>query len=326
MSAGGAGMQRYPVIALSPLFIAFLLIAFAPLHVAAQVSGPVVHRETHRAAGSIEIDVDMVLVNVGVTDAQGHVIANLQRKNFRLYEDNVEQEILSFSREDVPESIGLLFDTSVSMFDKMDWARKAVAKFLEKSNPDDEFFLINFDNRPELQSPFTPNIALLQERTAALKPRGRTSLLDAIYAGVQMMKQARHERHILLVISDGGDNHSRHHLAQVRNLLRESDSQLYSLGIFDANDMKRTEEERNGPSLLAELGEMTGGRLYQAATLSDLVDLSGKIGVELRSQYILGFKPNVHDGSWHRLKVALTAPSDAPLLARARSGYFSPRD
>jgi Ca-activated chloride channel family protein len=319
-------MKRHPTTALIPFSIGFLIITFASLQASAQVSGPLVRHETHRAAGSIEIDVDMVLVNVGVTDSQGHVIANLKRKDFRLYEDNAEQEILSFSREDVPASIGLLFDTSVSMFDKMDWARKAVDTFLAKSNPDDEFFLINFDNRPELDSPFTPDIALLQERTAALKPRGRTSLLDAIYAGVQMMKQARHDRHILLVISDGGDNHSRHHLAEIRNLLRESDSQLYALGIFDANDMKRTEEERNGPALLTELGEMTGGRLYQAATLSDLVDLSGKIGMELRSQYILGFKPVVHDGSWHHLKVALTAPSNIPLAARARSGYFSPRD
>jgi Ca-activated chloride channel homolog len=319
-------MKRNARLILMPLLLALLVSTFAPPRASAQVSGPLARRESHSAAGSIEIDVEMVLVNVGVNDAQGHVIANLQRKNFRLYEDNVEQEILSFSREDVPASIGLLFDTSLSMADKMNSARQAVARFLEKSNPDDEFFLINFDNRPELDSPFTSNIDLLQQRTASLKPRGRTSLLDAIYAGLQMMKQARHQRHILLVISDGGDNHSRHHLADVRNALQESDSQLYALGIFDPNDMKRTTEERNGPSLLAELGEMTGGRLYQAAKLSDLVDLSGKIGMELRSQYILGFKPNVHDGGWHRLKVVLSAPNDPPLVARARSGYFSPRD
>jgi len=317
-------MNRHVGIAVIP-FVIVLAVTFAP-KAAAQVSGPLGRQESQRAAGSIEIDVDMVLVNVGVTDAQGHVIADLQRKNFRLYEDKVEQEILSFSREDVPASIGLLFDTSLSMADKMDSAREAVTRFLGKSNPDDEFFLINFDNGPELDSPFTSNIELLQQRTASLKARGRTSLLDAIYAGLQMMKQARHDRHILLVISDGGDNHSRHHLPEIRNLLRESDSQLYALGIFDANDMKRTDEERNGPGLLTDLGEMTGGRLYQAATLSQLVDLSGKIGVELRSQYILGFKPNVHDGEWHRLKVALATPNEPPLAARARSGYFSPRD
>lgn len=302
--------------------------AFPKPRARAQVSGPLAPHKAQPSPGSIEIDVDMVLVNVGVTDAQGHVIANLQKKNFRLYEDNVEQEILSFSREDVPASIGLLFDTSQSMSDKMDAARAAVARFLQKSNPDDEFFLINFDNRPEMDSPFTSSIGLLQRRTAALKPRGRTSLLDAIYFGLQQMKAARHERHILMVISDGGDNHSRHHLPEIRNLLRESDSQLYALGMFDPNDMKRTSEERDGPGLLTELGEMTGGRLYQATTLSELIDLSGKIGMELRSQYILGFKPSAlrHDGGWRRLKVNVMPPDDAPLTARARSGYFSPRD
>jgi Ca-activated chloride channel family protein len=263
-----------------------------------------------------------------VTDAYGHLIANLEKKNFRLFEDNVEQEIVTFSNEDVQASIGLLFDTSGSMADKMDASRQAVAHFLQKSNPNDEFFLINFDNRAELTSRFTSNIEQLQQRMMSLKPNGRTALLDAINLGMAQMKSARNERHILLIISDGGDNHSRHHVTEVRNLLKESDCQLYALGIFDARDMKRTTEEREGPSLLFELAEMTGGHLFQAASLSELIDLSGKIGTELRSQYILGYKPSDlrHDGRWRRIKVSLTPPNDRPLTARARTGYYSPRD
>jgi len=294
----------------------------------AQVNGPLAPHKRQPAEGSIQIDVDMVLVNVGVTDASGHPVPNLQKKNFRLFEDNVEQEILSFSNEDVPASIGLLFDNSGSMADKIDASQQALANFLQRSNPQDEFFLVSFNNRAELNSRFTSDTEQLQRRLASLRPSGRTALLDAIYSGVAQMKSAVHDRHILLVLSDGGDNHSRHHVTEIRNLLKESDCQLYALGIFDARDMRRTSEEREGPGLLSELTEMTGGHLFEAANLSELVDLAGKIGTELRSQYVLGYKPTDvrHDGSWHRIKVGLNPSHDLPLTARARTGYYSPRD
>jgi Ca-activated chloride channel family protein len=303
-------------------------ITFPLLTAGAQVNGPLAPQKRQPAAGSIQIDVEMVLVNASVTDAYGHPVPNLEKKNFRLFEDNIEQDILTFSNEDVPASIGLLFDTSGSMADKMDASRQAVVNFLQKSNPEDEFFLISFDSHAELTSRFTSDIQQLQQRMTSLKPIGRTALLDAIYLGMAQMRSARHERHILLVLSDGGDNHSRHHLPEIRRLLEESDSQLYALGIFDPGDMKRTSEEREGPGLLSELAEMTGGHVFQSAKLSELADLAGKIGTELRSQYILGYKPTDvrHDGRWHPIKVRLRSTNDPPLTARARTGYYSPRD
>jgi len=303
-------------------------ITFPLLTAGAQVNGPLAPQKRQPAAGSIQIDVDMVLVNASVTDDNGHPVPNLEKKNFRLFEDNIEQEILTFSNEDVPASIGLLFDTSGSMSDKMDASRQAVVNFLQKSHPEDEFFLISFDSHAELTSRFTSDIQQLQQRMTSLKPDGRTALLDAIYLGMEQMRNARHERHILLVLSDGGDNHSRHHLPEIRRLLEESDCQLYALGIFDSRDMKRTSEEREGPSLLSELAEMTGGHVFQSAKLSELADLAGKIGTELRSQYILGYKPTDvrHDGRWHPIKVRLRPANDPPLTARARTGYYSPRD
>jgi Ca-activated chloride channel homolog len=311
------------------LVVILATLIFSGLRTSAQVSGPLAPSKPEPRPGSIQIDVDMVLANVTVTDAYGHLITDLGKKNFRLFEDDVEQEILTFSKEDVPASIGLLFDTSGSMINKMEPSRKALANFLQKSNPNDEFFLISFNNRVELDSPFISDIELLQKRTMALRPEGRTSLLDAIHFGLAQMKSARYERQILLVISDGGDNHSRHHEGEIRSLLQEADCQLYALGIFDPKEMRKTEEERNGPGLLSELTEMTGGRLFQAANLSELADLSGKIGTELRSQYILGYKPSDghHDGRWRRIKVSLAPSSDQPpLRARARTGYYSPRD
>lgn len=319
-------MKQNPRTALLALLIA--AITFPLLLAGAQVNGPLAPHKRQASPGSIQIDVDMVLVNVTVNDAYGHLVANLEKKNFQLFEDTVEQEILTFSREDVPASIGLLFDTSQSMSDKMEPSRAALARFLQKSNPNDEFFLISFDNRPELNSRFTSDIEQLQRQSASLKPKGRTALLDAIYLGVAQMRSARYDRHILLVVSDGGDNHSRHHEAEIRNLLKESDCQLYALGIFDPSDMKRTTEEREGPGLLSELAALTGGHVFQTAKLTDLVDLSGKIGTELRNQYILGYKPADlrHDGRWRRIKVALTPSHEPPLTARARTGYYSPRD
>jgi len=308
-------------------FVVLLAAATFPLlTVRAQVNGPVTPHKVQTAAGSIQIDVEMVLVNASVTDTYGHLVPNLEKKNFKLFEDNIEQEILTFSHEDVPASIGLLFDTSGSMADKMDASRQAVVNFLKKSNPEDEFFLISFNSRAELTSRFTSDIEQLQQRMTSLKPDGRTALLDAIDLAMALLRSARHERHILLVLSDGGDNHSRHHLPEVRRLLEESDCQLYALGIFDPRDMKRTSEEREGPGLLSELAEMTGGHVFQSANLSELADLAGKIGTELRSQYILGYRPTDvhHDGRWHPIKVRLS--NNAPLTARARTGYYSPRD
>ena len=316
-----------PQAALVALVIATL--AFSVLPASAQLSGPLAPSTPQRRPGSIQIDVDMVLANVTVSDAYGHLVTDLEKKNFRLFENDVEQEILTFSKEDVPASIGLLFDTSGSMGDKMEASRKAVATFLQKSNPNDEFFLISFNNRAELDSPFISDVELLQRRMMSLKPQGRTSLLDAIHFGLAQMKTARNERQILMVISDGGDNHSRHHEGEIRTLLQEADCQLYALGLFDPKEMRKTDEERNGPGLLSELAEMTGGRLFEAAHLSELPDLSGKISTELRSQYVLGYKPGDahHDGRWRRIKVSL-APSgeQPPLRARARTGYYSPRD
>ncbi|PYU22596.1 MAG: VWA domain-containing protein [Acidobacteria bacterium] len=309
-------------------------ITFPLLSAAAQVEGPItLHRRQPSAdsipqlsANSIQIDADTVRANVTITDASGHLAPNLQKKNFRLFEDNVEQKILTFSRKDVPASIGLLFDTSGSMSDKMVASRHALAQFLQNSNPKDEFFLVSFNNRPELKSSFTSDIEQLQERTMSLKPRGRTSLLDAIYFGVAQMKSARYDRHVLLVISDGGDNHSRHDETEVRNLLRESDCQLYGLGIFDAHDASSITEDREGPRLLSELAETTGGHVFQAANLWELLDLSGNLGVELQRRYVIGYKPSDPRPDSRRIKVSLTPFNDWHLMTHARTGYYTPQD
>ena len=167
------------------------------------------------------------------------------------------------SSEDVPVSIGLIFDMSGSMSDKVDKARQAAVQFMRTANPLDQFFLVSFNDRAELTSGFTNSVEELQNRMMFTASRGRTALLDAVYLGLSQMRGAHNAKRALLIISDGGDNHSRYSENDVKNFLKEADCQLYAIGIYDPIGIRsRTSEELNGPSLLSEMTEMTGGRVF----------------------------------------------------------------
>ena len=306
-----------------------LFIFGAPLP--AYVAGPESPRKPNPAdlnkSAVIKMNVDMTLVNVSVTDSFSNSVTWLNKENFEVYEDGVEQEISAFSSEDVPISIGLIFDMSGSMGNKFDRARQAAVQFLRTANPRDEFFLVSFNDRAELTSRFTSSIEELESRMMFTVAKGRTALLDAIYLGLSQMRGAKNGKRALLIISDGGDNHSRYNEADIRNFLKEADCQLYAMGIFDVNDMGRTTEERYGPSLLSELAEMTGGRVFPVSSLGDLPDIAAKIGMELRNQYVLGYKPSDvrHNGAWRKIKVKLLAPKGLPPLnVYAKTGYYAP--
>ena len=276
----------------------------------------------------IRIDVDLVQVNTTVTDPYNRLVTGLERENFRVFEDNQEQEVVNFSSEDVPISIGVVMDLSGSMANKVDKARLAALQFFKTANPQDEFFLVSFNDRAELMSQFTNSIEELQNRMMYSGARGRTALLDAIYLGLSQMKGARNTKRALLIISDGGDNHSRYNERDIKNFVREADVQLYAVGIYDPlGSRTRTSEELNGPSLLAEITEMTGGRAFPVENLNDLPDIAAKIGMELRNQYVLGYKPaNMErDGKWRKIKVRLKPPKGLPPLnVYSRAGYYAP--
>jgi Ca-activated chloride channel homolog len=308
--------------------------AFFALPGIAQVVGPTAPPRLPGASSQpgfrpIQIDVEMVLVNVSVTDPQDRQVTGLQKDNFRLFENDVEQEILTFSHEDAPISIGLLFDMSTSMIDKIDKARQAALQILKTANPRDEFFLVSFADRAELTGRFTSHLEELQERMMATRPNGHTALLDAISLGLREIRGARYRKRALLIISDGGDNHSRYHESRIRSDLREADCQLYAMGIYDEGDMKRTPEERKGPALLSELAEITGGRAFRVSSVDELPDVAAKISLELRDQYVLGYKPagSRRDGAWRKIKVKVAPPaSSKPLHVYARNGYYGPSD
>ena len=274
---------------------------------------------------NIRVDVNLVLIPLTVTDPLNRLVTGLERDNFFMYESNNLQKIKSFSSEDAPVSIGIIFDLSGSMTNKILRARDSILEFLRTANPQDEFFVIGFNDRPELIEDFTSSVDDIEARLLNVRPGKRTALLDAIYFGVNKMKQAKNERKALLVVSDGGDNRSRYTENEVRNIVRESDVQIYSIGIFD--QYAATPEERTGPILLNDISDETGGQLYRVDDIADMGDIATKISAELRNEYVIGYKPDDtrKDGKWRKVKVKLVPPPGLPpLTVHARTGYYAP--
>ncbi len=289
---------------------------------------PSVKEEEVLPKADIRVNTTLVLIPVTVTDPLNRFVTGLEKENFKLAEDKVDQNITSFSSEDAPISVGVIFDCSGSMSNKMEKSRQAVAQFFKTANPEDEFFLVQFNNNAQLVQPFTHNLEEIQNRLTFTQAKGQTALLDAIYMGLHEMKKAQNPRKALLIISDGGDNNSRYTPTEVKNLVKEADVQIYAIGIYEMGPSRgRTPEEANGPALLTEITEPTGGRQYEVDNINELPDVAAKIGVELRNQYILGYSPqnHEHDGKYRRVQVKIIQPRGLPpLRAYWRTGYYAP--
>jgi Ca-activated chloride channel family protein len=277
---------------------------------------------------SIRIDTTLVPIPVTVTDPLNRFVTGLEKKHFRLYEDKVEQKIAYLSSEDAPISIGLVFDHSGSMGAKLQKSREAVAQLLKTSNPEDEFFLVQFNDRPELAWGFTHDPEEIQNRLTFIESKGRTALLDSVYLAINQMKKAHNPRKALVVISDGGDNSSRYTETEIKNLVREADVQIYAIGIFEPLAARgRTAEELAGPSLLSEIAEQTGGRHFPVENLNELPDIAERIGYELHNQYVLFYSSTnaAKDGKYRHVQVKLVQPKGLPpLRAYWRLGYYAP--
>jgi Ca-activated chloride channel family protein len=275
----------------------------------------------------LRVDVEMVLVPVTITDPMNRLVTGLDRENFNLFEGKEQQEIKTFTSEDAPVSLGVIFDMSGSMSSKIERAREAVIEFFKTANPQDEFFMVTFADKPEEISDFTTSVEDIQGKLVYTVPKGRTALLDAIYLGVSKMRQARYPKKAMLIISDGGDNHSRYTEGEIRSTVKEADVLIYAIGIYD--HFFPTDEERLGPGLLSDLTELTGGRAFTIDNPNDLADVSTKIGIELRNQYLLGYRPKnpVRDGKWRKIKVKLLPPKGLPpLRVYAKTGYYAPTE
>jgi Ca-activated chloride channel family protein len=273
----------------------------------------------------LRMNVDLVLIPVTVTDPMNRLVTGLDQEDFQIFEKSVQQKIRSFACEDAPVSIGIVFDLSGSMNSKLNRARESILQLIKTANPQDEFFVVGFNDRPELIEDFTNSAEDIEARLATVRSGHRTALLDAIYFGMVKMREARHERKALLIVSDGGDNNSRYTVGEVRAQVRESDIEIYSIGIFDP--YAATPEERMGPQMLSDLSEQTGGRLFRVDDLAEMGDIAEKISNELRNQYIIGYRPRdlTRDGKWRKVKVKVNPPAGLPpLTVHARTGYYAP--
>ena len=244
-----------------------------------------------------------------------------------MFDGQERQVIRNISNEDSPISLGIIFDASSSMYGKVERSSQAVVQFLRTANPSDEFFLIGFADRPELLVDFTSSAEDIQDGISKVTPEGRTALLDAVYLGLDTMRRARNERKVLLIVSDGGENHSRYNIKEVWSVVKEARVQIYAMGIFD--EAPRTNAERWGPDLLSAISVVTGGRVFPIHSLKNIGAATSELGIELRNQYVIAYRPSdlVHDGRWHRINVRVTPPQDnSRLRAYAKAGYYAPAE
>jgi len=288
-------------------------------------------RESQTSANRLRVNVEMVLVPVTVTDTKNHPVVDLAKQNFKLFEGEREEPIQYFNTEDAPLSVGILVDLSSSMANKIDAVRLAADEFFKNANPDDDYFVITFADKPKLLANTTQSADDIHSALARATPKGNTALADAIYMGLAKLRNAKYARKALLVISDGGDNNSRHSLRQIKKIARESDAQIYAIDVCDAPALLFTEklEERFGRQWLTEITESTGGRTIALDNPAGIPDAAARASLELRNQYILGYRPApaVENHEWRKIKVRVTRSQDfLPLQVYYRTGYVPRRD
>lgn len=268
----------------------------------------------------IRVGVDTVFVNVTVIDLLNRCVTGLDKDAFRIFENKVEQKIAFFSDEEAPVSVGILFDRSGSMKanNNIAAARAAIVRFLQSANPEDEFFLVTFNQEPTLVADFTHEGNAIAGQIALDQPSGRTAVYDAVYMGLQKIKKAANERKALILITDGEDNSSRYTPTEVKELAREMDVPIYGIG--------EKGELGYGRYDIEDIVEMSGGRAFFPNSFNDLDYYIDLIHAELRNQYVLGYVPSnkAHDGKWRRIQVKLDASEGLPkLIVRAREGYYA---
>jgi Ca-activated chloride channel family protein len=275
---------------------------------------------------TIKVDVDLVLVNATVTDSLNRYVSGLGQEHFQIWEDKLEQKIAYFSAEDVPISLGVIFDVSGSMKDKISTARDAAVTFLKTGNPEDEYFLVEFANRPEVAADFTTDVSKLQSKLIFTPAKGMTAMYDAVYVGLEKLKEGTNPKKALLLITDGEDNRSRYTFQNVKDFVKEQDVQIYAIGITDDWN-SQLGAGHTGRAMIEELSDLTGGRAFFPDSVYELEDICTKIAVELKNQYVIGYHSAnaAKDGKWRKLRMKVNPPKGIQHLnIRSKAGYYAP--
>jgi Ca-activated chloride channel family protein len=269
----------------------------------------------------LKVDTSLVLVPLTVTDKLGRPVLGMEKENFRVFDNKVEQTVVQLAMEDDPVAVGFVFDISGSIGGAMGRYRMAAREFFKTADDKDEFFLVEFESQPKLAVPLTKDAGNIDYQIMMTKSKGLTALFDAVYMATNEIRKSKLIKKALILISDGGENHSRYSLAEVKSALSETDALLYAIG--PSPDSRGGDD--NG-ALLKHLAEHTGGRLIQIGA-SDVADLAQKVIIDLRNRYVLSYSPKdtSRDGKYHAIQVQLVAPKDlGKLTAHWRTGYYAP--
>lgn len=275
------------------------------------------------AGSSISVDVELVVLHVTVRDRKGRLVTGLQKQDFQVLEDGVPQTIQVFQREDVPVAVGLIVDNSGSMGPKRKDVTAAALAFARSSNPQDEMFVVNFNERVSFGLPnsrlFSASPAELTNALNGVPAYGMTALYDAAETGLTHLKEAKLDKKVLIVISDGGDNASHCRLGQVLRSAETSNAIIYTIGLFDEND-----EDRN-PGVLRKISRATGGETFLPDETSQVVPICEQIAADIRTQYTIGYVPSNRklDNTYRRITVTVAGPQGQKLVARTRAGYIA---
>ncbi len=271
----------------------------------------------------ISVDVALVVLPATVTDRQGGFVSNLVQQDFQVYENGRPQPIRLFRNEDIPVTVGLVVDQSASMRPKLAEVSAAASSFVRSSNPDDEMFVVNFNEKVSLGLPgsirFTNDTVLLTNAIVTRPAEGQTALYDAIAKALEELQAGSRDKKVLIVVSDGGDNASARKLAQVMRLAEQSNAVIYTIGIFDEEDPDRN------PGVLKRLAQATGGEAFLPKQLGEVAPICEGIARDIRHQYMIGYVPTnlTRDGAYRAIRILAQAKGHGKLSVRTRTGYIA---
>jgi Ca-activated chloride channel homolog len=271
----------------------------------------------------ISVDVNLVVLQATVSDRRGRFVPDLEQKDFEIYEDGVKQTIRLFRHEDVAVTVGLVIDHSGSMRPKLAEVVAAAHTFVQASNPQDQLFVVDFNDHVEIpMTRGTPFISLpedLEHAILKIPAIGMTKLYDAVFRAQVELQAGKPEKKVLMVISDGGDNASSHTLAEVVKNAESSPAQIYTVGIFDEYDTDKNVD------VLRRLARFTGGEAFFPARLEQTVEICRQIAHDIRNQYTLGYVSTntAQTGAVRNLRVVASVPGHGKLPVRTRSGYIA---
>lgn len=277
----------------------------------------------------IKANVDLVVLHTTVADDKGQFVSDLGKNNFRVFEDKVEQTLSVFSREDIPLTMGLVIDNSGSMREKRAQVNAAALTFVRTSNPQDEVFVVNFNDEfyLDLNEDFTSDTKELNEALERIDTRGSTALYDAIIGSLDHLKKGHKDKRILLVVTDGDDDASRKTFEYTVKVAQQSNAEIYAVGVFSDDDRKSNKKMvRNSKRILTTLAEATGGLAYFPDNLGQVESICAQVARDIRNQYTLGYYPtnSSKDGTFRAVQVQIvSSKGHGKLSARTRTGYYA---